>query len=178
MKSVALTLSGLTMLAAFLCPLHVSGQKKQLTPSGKVEKIAFIDHIRLRKEYHAFATAKKQLATEGETENKSLTKELSQIDFQAKDQLKRDSLHGSKKQQQIIDNTSLKKTELYNQFQSSQHLRTQKRLALMKEYETKITTAISAVVAEGGYTDVKPLDKNTTNERGTNITDLVLKKLN
>ncbi len=48
----------------------------------------------------------------------------------------------------------------------------------MKEYEQKITLAIDSVVSEGGFTDVKPLNKDTAIQNGANITDLVLKKLN
>lgn len=125
----------LFVLTASLFPTQASAQKKLLVPSGKVVKIAFLDHQRLRKEYHAFSTAKQKLVME----NKAGLKGQSNITPQK---------------------------------------RTQQRQELMKEYEMKIAAAINAVVAEGGFTEVKPLEKNNTSERGIDITGLVLKKLN
>ena len=160
--------------------LSVQGwsQKKQLTASDKVIKIGLIDHSRLRKEFKAFDSARISMAKVNKSKKVSFEQALQLIEQQAKDQLKRDSLSGGKKREQVISLFDSKRSALINDYQSDQKKRIEDRIALMREYERQITVAIDKVVSEGGFTDVRPLGKDSTNSKGVNITELILKKLN
>lgn len=125
-------------------------QKRQLTASDKINKVAVIDHSRLRKEYKEFAVSKEKLAKENKSEKEKFEKEL----------------------------PSGNRTEITNKYQMNQKKRNQDRIAITQEYELKINAAIAAIVSEGGFTEVKSLVKDSSVNRRIDITDLVLKKLN
>lgn len=151
----------------------------QLTASGKVTRVAYIDHSRLRKEFKEFAAAWQKLGKENTADKKSMEQALELLDKQTKEQLTQDSLNGGGSRSQIISLDSSRRSEIIQKNQLEQAKRNQDRITLMQEYEQKINAAIDAVVAEGGFTDVRPLIKDQPDKkRGIEITDLLLKKLN
>jgi Skp family chaperone for outer membrane proteins len=133
-----------------------SGQSEpqRLTPVHTGDKIALLDHSRLRKNYKAF----------------QLMRDSAQLEWQALEKkeelIKADSTDDAKKQ------------ALLNACQSERRQFLQKRDALIQQYESKIRDAIAKVVAEGGFTDVQPIHKDKPVTNGTDITDKVLNKLN
>lgn len=54
----------------------------------------------------------------------------------------------------------------------------QKNAHILREYESKIISAIGEVVAKERFTDVKPVTKDSSGVKGVDITDMVLEKLN
>jgi len=164
----------------FLLPDNAWSQKKQLTASGKVIKIAFIDHSRLRKEFKKFVAAKEKLAKENEAEKKSLEQALRFLDKQTKEQLVQDSLNGGGTRNQITSKANSKRSGIIHNNQLSQRKRNQARIALTQDYERKINTAVETVVREGGFTEVKPFVKDSSGQsrRNVDVTDLLLRKLN
>ncbi|THU33564.1 hypothetical protein FAM09_25800 [Niastella caeni] len=118
---------------------NANGQTKGklLTPSNIVQKIAFVDHSRLRSEYTELQTAKDTVQREWKT-----------------------------LQQQ---------NRLTEEDKKAWH--TKKAVAL-QQYELKIIAAIRYVASRGGFTDVKPIPKDSTAQTGIDITNLILQKLN
>jgi Skp family chaperone for outer membrane proteins len=157
-------------------PLHA--QKKQLSPSAKVVKIAYLDPSLLRKNYRAFYDARTKLTTENDAEKKAYEKSMKALDEQTAKLLKKDSVSRDNKRIQIINDAASKRAKLSLDFEAGQSKRNDERLALISKYEKEIVLAIDKVVTEGGYTDVRPIVKGTVTQDGTNITDKVLSKLN
>lgn len=166
-----------TIIIIICLPTPGRSQKKQLTVLGPVVKIAYLDHSALRKAYKALNNAKEKIAKENMAEKKSFDQALQLLDLQTKELLKQDSIAKGKNRQQIIKNAKSKKDQLIGEFQLNQSNRNQARIKMIQEYERKIILAIESVVNEGGFTDVKPIVKGVVIQNGTNITDLVLKKL-
>lgn len=170
----------LFLTATLLCllPKQIWSQKRQLSPSAKVSKIAFIDQSRLRKDYKAFSNAKEKIAKDNEFDNKAFDRDLKLLEEQTKNQLRLDSLSGGANHTNIINQATAKRNEIVNNHQLNQKKRNQERIALMQDFERKIVLAIEATVSEGGFTDVQALGKEPPVQRGINVTDLILKKLN
>lgn len=168
----------LLLSAVFVLPDEAISQKRQLTPSDTVSKVAFIDHSRLRKEYKAFSEAMKELSKENDSKKKTFDESLKVLENQTSKQLKSDSLKGGKDYEKISSQASVKRKETTTIYQADLKKRFQGRNILFKEYERKIVLAIESVVSEGGFTEVKPFIKEPFEKRGTNITDQILKKLN
>ena len=162
----------------FLLPHKGWSQKRQLTASNKAVKIGYIDHSTVRKQFIAFAAAKERIAKEHLAEKRSLEQSIQLLNQQTKEQLRLDSLSGGQNQLQILNAADAKKSQLQSSFKDAQKRRHEERNILMQNYEKKIVSAIDAVISEGGFTEIKPFDPNATGQRGINITDLVLKKLN
>lgn len=161
-----------------LIPDSVYSQKKQLVPSNKVEKIAFIDHSRVRKEYKEFNTAKDKLAKDNEAKRKSFEQSLKILEQHTKEQLNIDSLSGGRAREQIISEAASKRLVIVNNFQSEQKIRNDEKVSLSRHYEQKIITAIESIIIEKGITDVKSLVKQSAETRRMDITDLILEQLN
>lgn len=159
-------------------PREASAQKKQLTPSDKVKKIALVDHSRLRKEYKGLADALQKLSHEGRARQKAFDESLGSLAEQERKQLKADSVRGGKKQGKIASDISARRSTLMSAYLSAMKRKNEEKINLMREYERKITLAIDAVVAEGGFTEVRQATKETPKERSVDVTDLILKKLN
>lgn len=162
----------------FILPHQSFSQKKQLTPSDKVTRIGYLDHSALRKEYKAYHAAKEKLAKEHAAEKKTYEESLKLLDKQTAQKLKKDSLSGGKNRQQLLNESETKRQQLARSYQAQLKKRNEEKLNISKEYEKKIILAIEAVVNEGGFTDIKPLSKDSSSVNGLNVTDLVLKKLN
>lgn len=162
----------------FLLPICSWSQKKQLNPSGKVVKVAFVDHSKLRKDYKSFAAAKEKISKENEVSKKYFEQQLQLLDKQTKDLLKADSLKGGKTRDKIQKDADTKKSDILNAYQSDQKKRNQERITLSQEYEKRIISAMDDVVSKGGYTDVRTTVKDTSSKKGIDITDSILKKLN
>lgn len=167
----------LLITAALQFPFHGWAQSKQLKPVDVPAKFAFVDGIKLRKEYRAYAAAKDSLFKDGKAKRKAFNEAKQQLDLETKKQLKKDSLAGGKQKDLIAGNAASKQSDLDYKYITEGKQRTQARLALVKTYEDKMRAAIQVVMAEGVYTELRPL-KDTTNLKGTNITDLILAKLN
>lgn len=168
----------LCLVAFSTMPKEAWTQKRQLVASDTVKRVAYIDHSRLRKEYKAFADLMKKTSKENESRKKMHEETLRTLEGQTAKILKSDSLGGGKNHDKILSQEGIKRNEAEASYQANLKKRFQSRNELLKEYERKITLAIEAVVAEGGFTDVKPLAKEPSETRGRNITDLILKKLN
>jgi hypothetical protein len=139
------------MIAALQFPLHGRAQGKQLKPVNLPAKFAFVDGAKLRKEYRAYAAAKDSLFKDGMAKRKAYNE-------------------ARKKPGANI-------SELDNKYATEATQRNNARRAVMKTYEDKMRAAIQLVMAQGVYTELKPL-KDSANVKGTNITDLILAKLN
>jgi hypothetical protein len=168
----------LIITLALQFPLQVwSQQRKQLKSVDMPAKFAFVDGIRLRKEYRAYSAAKDSLYKDAVAKRKAFNEVKQQLKMETKKQLKKDSLEGGKKKELIAGNAASKQSELEYKYITEGKQRTQARLALVKSYEDKMRAAIQRVMAEGVYTELRPL-KDSSILKGTNITDLVLVKLN
>lgn len=170
----------LLFVFSFLLLLTAIGtaQKRQLTPSSKVVKIALVDHSRLRKEYREFAAARDKWAQESAAQRKSFEQSLQTLEQQTAEQLRLDSLSGGKDREQILSQAAAKRSELTGLFQAAQKKRYGERMTLAQRYERKITLALDSIVAEGGFTQAQPLSKEASSIKGRDITDLILQKLN
>jgi Skp family chaperone for outer membrane proteins len=125
-----------------------------MTPVHTTERIALLDHARLRKEYKGLRLVADSMQHEWAVlKNKE-------------DRIKQNNMDSAKKQA-LLDACENEKKQLL-----------QKRGALIQQYESKITEAIAKVVGEGGFTDVQPMYKDKPAPNGTDITDKVLNKLN
>lgn len=171
---IAITCAGLTLATH----TNAGAQKKQLITTGPVQKIACLDHSAVRKGYKVFADARAAMAKDAAMEKKSFDQEVRLLEQKTKDLVKQDSLKGGKARGQIMGSALSRRSELASDFQLKQKNRDQQRILMMQEFEKKIILAIDAVVNEGGYTDVKPTTKGQAIKDGTDITDMVLKKLN
>jgi len=100
-----------------------------------------------------------------------------QLDKESKEQLKKDSTSGGKQKGLILNNTTAKQNELANNYSTQLRQRRQKGQAAINDYEKKINDAVQLVMAQGLYTQLKT-PKNSSGIKGTDITDLVLRKLN
>jgi hypothetical protein len=141
----------LLMIPALQFPLHGWAQGKQLKPVDMPAKFAFVDGAKLRKEYRAYTAAKDSMFKDG--------------------MAKRKSFNEARKQ------PGANQSELDNKHAAEAKLQSQARQAFMKTYEDKMRAAIQLVMAQGVYTELRPL-KDSANVKGTNITDLILAKLN
>jgi Skp family chaperone for outer membrane proteins len=168
----------LACIVLLLISSQANSQKRQLTASAKVVKIAYIDQLALRKQYKAFSDTKRKLADENMIEKKSYDQAIQLLDKRTVQLIKQDSLAGGANRLQILNGASSKKGQFTFQHLETQKVKNTQRITLMNDYEKKIQLAIESVVIEGGFTDVQPIDKNTTIKNGKDITDLVLKKLN
>jgi Skp family chaperone for outer membrane proteins len=169
-------ISCLIVFFVLMIPAHGWAQKKQLTPVSAPLRIAFIDPAKLRKDYRAYSAAKDSMYKSGIAQRKSFETAKHQLDEQIKKQLKKDNVEGTK-QNQLPDNGTASRTALETKYVAEIKQRNTDRIALMKNYEDKINNAMQTVMAEGAYTDLKTL-KDTTGLKGTDITDIILKKLN
>jgi hypothetical protein len=166
------------IILAIQFPLHGwAQQKRQLKPVDMPAKFAFVDGIRLRKEYRAYRAAKDSLFKDGMAKKKAFNEAKQQLDQETKKQLKKDSAAGGKQKALIAGNAASKQSELEYKYITEGQQRTQTRHALINNYEDKIRTAVRIVMAEGVYTELRPL-KDSASVKGTNITDLILAKLN
>lgn len=139
------------LIPALHFPLHGWAQTKQLKPFDMPTKFAFVDGAKLRKEYRAYAVAKDSLFKDAIA--------------------KRKSFNEARKQ------PGANQSELDNKYAAEAKQRNQARQAFMKTYEDKMRAAVQLVMAQGVYTELKPI-KDSANVKGTNITDLILAKLN
>jgi Skp family chaperone for outer membrane proteins len=103
-----------------------------------VQKIAFIDHSRVRSEYKALQQAKESLRKEWQALQHPQSNEATKDKKAWQDKHAKD----------------------------------------LQQYEVKIMAVIREVAAKGGFTDVKPIPKDSPVQTGVDITDTVLQKLN
>lgn len=170
-------ISCMLITLALQFPLQGWAQKKQLTPIAMPTKFAFVDGLKLRKEYHAYVAAKDTVHKDAVVKRKAFEEQTHQLYQETEKQLKKDSIAGGHQRELITGNAKSKQSELENKYITESKVRTQARLALMKNYEDKIRAAIRIVMAEGAYTELRSM-KDSSSLKGTNITDLVLAKLN
>jgi Skp family chaperone for outer membrane proteins len=160
-------------------PLCLPAQpKKPLTPSTKVTRIGLIDYVRLHKEYNALKSLHESGYRNWQNVKEKYDQAVKAQDNETNQQLKQDSGQAGKRRSLIQQESERRRRLLFDNYQLEQKKLHTDRSALLLEHEKKIQLAIGQVVSEGGFTDVKPLDKNTPAGSGTDITDLVLKKLN
>jgi hypothetical protein len=169
-------ISCMLIISGLQFPLHGWAQT-QLKPVDMPAKFAFVDGIKLRKEYRAYVAAKDSLFKDAMAKRKAFTEAKQQLDLETKKQLKKDSLTGGKQKDLITGNAASKQSALEYKYITEGKQRTQARLALTKTYEDKMRAAIQLVMAQGVYTELRPL-KDSASLKGTNITDLILTKLN
>ena len=162
----------------FLLPLCLVAQpKKPLTPSTKVTRVGLVDYVRLHKEYNALKSLHESGYRNWQNVKEKYDQAMKAQDNETKLQLKKDSGQAGKRQS-LIQESERRRQLLFDNYQQEQKKLHTDRSTLLLEHEKKIQLAIGQVVSEGGFTDVRPLDKNTPAGSGTDITDLVLKKLN
>jgi hypothetical protein len=166
------------VLSVFFIPTDSCAQKRELTVLGKVVKIGLVDHSELRKEFRAYAAARVAMATENQEKRKAFMQALQALEQQTAQQVAADSAKGGGQREQIISGAAVRRAAMEKMFKDEERRRNSDRIALTQEYERKIQLAIEAVVNEGGFTDIKPLFKDSTAPKGVNITSLLLQKLN
>jgi hypothetical protein len=166
------------LIPSLLLLSAASAQKKPLTPSAKVIKTAFVDDAKLRKEYREFVSAKAVQTQENFAQRKIYDQAISTLEQQTKEELSGDSLRGGGGRESILNRAASKRAELTQRYQEAQKKRHSERMALVQQYERKITLAIDQVLTEGGFTEVKALTKESSLQRRRDITDLILQKLN
>lgn len=176
-KMVPIPVIALFLMMALL-PHSGWSQKRQLNASDTVKKIAYIDHSQLRKEYKAFGKALIEMSNTNAVKKKLHETFLKDLETATAKRLKADSIKGGKDRELIKERAANERTTKVNAYQTDLKMRHDERSKLIREYEQKIALAIDAVVTEGGFTEVKPLEKEPFKIRGKNVTDLILKKLN
>lgn len=167
----------LLMTVALQFPLHGWAQKKQLTPVNLPPKIASVDMAKLRSNYKAYSAAKDSLFKVSMAKRNAFDAARNEIDQESKKQLKKDSSAGGKQKDLIESKASAKRYDLESKMSVEVKERRQKGQAMINDYEGKINAAIRGVMAEGIYTQLKTA-KDSSGIQGTDITDLVLRKLN
>lgn len=155
-----------------------SAQKRALAPSGKVVKVGFVDHKRLRAGYNDFANFRQNTAKASDSAKVVFDQVLQTLEQQARAQLREDSLGGGRRRDRILRLAEEKRQALTSSYRADQKNRVEERLVLIQAFEQKIQLVIDRVVTEGGFTDVRPLNSDGFRPRGADITDLILKKLN
>jgi len=176
MKSTVCIFS-LLIAIFFFSPTHVWAQKKMLTPVDLPVKIAIADFTRIRNDYKAYHAYKDSLFKAIMVQRTAFETARQQLDKESKEQLKKDSTSGGKQKGLILNNTTAKQNELANNYSTQLRQRRQKGQAAINDYEKKINDAVQLVMAQGLYTQLKT-PKNSSGIKGTDITDLVLRKLN
>ncbi|MBX9784092.1 MAG: OmpH family outer membrane protein [Chitinophagaceae bacterium] len=176
MKTFAcFVLPALFFFIAISCP----AQKKQLSASDKVSiKIGLIDHSKLRNNYRAFVKAKENLALQNANNTKEYSTSLKQLETKTEKELKQDSIRGGNNREKINQDFLLQKTVLFNDYKAKQEQLNKQRIKIAEEHERKINIAISNVLSELGFTDIKPMTKDDKEQKGEDITDLILAQLN
>lgn len=180
----AMRFDRLTLIVCFLCLFFFSSfnafsQGRTLSPSTKVSKIALIDQSKLRKGYRAYGEVISNGRNDKKLQQEGYEAMLESIELQTKKQLKEDSLQGGQNRNGILTAAANKRNEARQKFEAGLKKLFNNRVLLLQELEKKITLAIDQVVAEGGYTDIQAVSQAPTAEKkGTDITALILKKLN
>lgn len=158
-------------------PLRGLAQSKaKLTPVN-YQKIAFVDAARVRKEFIAYEAAKEKLNQQTLEKSKAYEAATQELEKQTKAQLKKDSAQKLHQKQLITDKANIKQTGLRSAFDEAMKQRIAERTALAKNYEDKIREAISTIVRQGAFTEIK-WSKDGAGPAFTDITDEVLQKLN
>lgn len=153
-------------------------QKKQLHPSGKITRIAWIDPKLLHKNYTEYKNLRDSLAAANTADKNVLQKSLQDLDQQTATLLRQDSVTGSQNRQQILSNANAKRSQLITNFQFRQKTRNDFRVSANQDYERRIVLAVESVQNEGGFTEIRPLEMATKTDNVVDVTSLVLKKLN
>lgn len=167
----------LFIVLAAQIPMQGRAQNKpRLTPVD-YQKVAFVDAARVRKEFVAYESAKEKMHQQTLEKWKAYDKATQELDKQTKEQLKKDSVQKKHQKQFIEDKASVKRSELHNQFSADMKERIAEKTALTKKYEDKIREAISTIVREGAFSELK-WSKDNAVSTITDITDQVLQKLN
>jgi Skp family chaperone for outer membrane proteins len=170
-------ISCLLIVLAAQIPLHGQAQNQQRLTPVNYQKLAFIDAARVRKEFVAYEKAKEKMHQQTLEKRKAYDKATEKLEKQTKDQLKKDSAHKLQQKQLITDKATAKRTELRNEFSAVVREINIERTALTKTYEDKIREAISTIMREGAFTELK-WNKDSAGSTVTDITDQVLQKLN
>lgn len=144
---------------------------------GWAQQIAAIDFVKLHQQYKAYDNAKQKMHQEVVAQKKQFDDAVSKLDNDSRVQLQKDSIGGGKQRSQIVTKAHDSRALLESNYLTGIQQRTKARSALMKEYEEKIHIAIRAAIVEGGYTQVRST-KEAAGVKATDITDLVLQKLN
>ncbi|GGG19007.1 OmpH family outer membrane protein [Pontibacter amylolyticus] len=136
--------------------VEAKAQADQSKSKNKVERVAYVDHGRLRKDCEAMQAVKARSNAKWKSAEQDYKRKLANL--QAKDEVGRQML--DKNQQELLRRLH------------------EERLAALQAQERRIVEAIGAVASEGGFTDVLPIEKNSLPAGSRDITEQVLRKLN
>lgn len=149
----------------------------QTKPSKSPEHIAFLDHIKLRKDYPHYAAEREVQLKKFSDLKINHEKKLKDEQTNLLELIAADSITGGRKKQELEGNSARKIGELEANLAKAKKKVHEENIKLMQNFEKRIVTAIDEVVREKGYTDVKPVQMDTPKENTDDITNLVLKKL-
>jgi Skp family chaperone for outer membrane proteins len=161
-----------------LATLFCHGQSRQLSPGDKVTKIGLVDHSKIRNSYTAFTKAKESLAKQHVTNTQLYTSSLQELQKMEEKALSLDMATGGANQEKIKQDFVVQKAALLKKYKSQQEELNLQRMNMTKAYEQKILEVINSVISQRGFTDIKPLLPNDKDQKGENITDLIIEKLN
>ncbi len=150
-KRLLVSLQLVLSLSIFsLMPKQGLAQKKQLTASNKITKVAYIDHSLLRREYRAFADTMQKMSSDNNSKKKSYDESLSALEMQTNIQLRADSLSGGINHEKIIALALDKRNEIITTYQADLKKRTQDRARFMHVHEQKLGLADESIILERG----------------------------
>lgn len=152
-------------------------QKRKLTPVTASPKIAYINIIRVHTDYQAFKTSMEHIWLQWQSGQTEFNYNKEQLGKKLKLQLDSDSLQGGVRKTEIEAKGRQAHDSLVNLWRKKQQdlMNTRTRNALA--FEKKIDDAVQKVFKEGAFTVIKTFTSETSPVDGTDITALVLQKL-
>lgn len=159
-----------------ICSDGFSQQKRPLQPNTSYERVCYINHILLRKQFTALQNEHADYKVKWDKETKAKSDSLKQTEPVFKERLYKDSITGGFNRKQIQSEAETKRTQLNNQHNSNIRAVHAAHVSRMKELEKKIQLAIKQVMLEKGYTKIKSVQGVSSTDKN-DITQLVLQKL-
>jgi Skp family chaperone for outer membrane proteins len=163
--------------ALILCT-DTYGQKRQLSPATQISKIGFVDHSKVRSSYTAFQKSKDSIAKLHTTNTATYNISLSDLQKKEEKALSLDMSKGGKNQDKIKQEYAAQKEILLKNYQKQQQELNVLRISITGVHETRILEVMNTVISQKGFTDVKPFIKGDKDQKGEDITETVIEKLN
>ena len=161
-----------------LIPFLALAQAKQPTLSNKVVRLAYVNHSGLRQQYATFQNTHNRSRQDWQSSQQAFNLDQEQLEKAIQIELQQDNSNGGKNQEALKQKAQVDRLALRQRYDQKWKKLKQDHLAALQAHEKQIIIKIGEVVAEGGFTEVKPLAKETPRKDGTDVTDLILKKLN
>jgi hypothetical protein len=145
--------------------------------SESPSKTALVDQYRVRKDYKALYNAREKMVELHLAAKRSFDTAIKELDDEREQRLSEDAKTGGRNRGTILKEAAAKRSQLTSTYYAQQKSINENMTAQMRAYENKISAVIEILVAQGGFKEVKAL-KAGENQKGIDITSLVLEKLN